>query len=179
MAPYNAYKAADGWIAILCLHDRHWAQLCEIMRRPDLVADEGLRTNANRVTHMERLDRILEEWTLERSVAELERDLNEGNIPCAPVLSLAEVLEDPQLKARGMFERHRNHEREWWTFGSPLRLPDSPAPEVNVPARLGEHTAEVLTEKLGLSDERMAELTSLGVAVSWSPEPTSSLAGRG
>lgn len=165
VAPYNAYEAADGWIAILCLHDRHWSQLCRIMGRNDLIEDEGLRTNAGRVTHMERLDRILEEWTLERGVAELEQKLNEGNIPCAPVLSLKDVLNDPQLKARGMFERHQNSEREWWTFGSPLRLPDSPAPEMNVPPRLGQHTAEVLAEKLGLSSERVLEIESLGAVI--------------
>ena len=160
VAPYNAYETADGWIAILCLHDRHWAKLCQIMDRRDLIDDERLSTNASRVKHMDLLDRIVGEWTLERTSAELEIALDEGAIPSAPVQSLADVLKDPQIKARGMFEQHRNADREWWTFGSPLRLTDSPPPAENVPARLGQHTVEILQEKLMLPLDQIGELTA-------------------
>jgi crotonobetainyl-CoA:carnitine CoA-transferase CaiB-like acyl-CoA transferase len=165
VAPYNAYQTADGWIAILCLHDRHWAKLCQIMNRSELVDDERLRTNASRVRHMDVLDRIVEEWTLRRGSAELEAALDAGAIPSAPVQSLADVLKDPQVRARGMFEHHRNADREWWTFGSPLRLADSPPPAENVPPRLGQHTAEVLREKLALLPDRIAELRTAGAVV--------------
>jgi crotonobetainyl-CoA:carnitine CoA-transferase CaiB-like acyl-CoA transferase len=165
VAPYNAYRTADGWIAILCLHDRHWGKLCRIMGRQDLLDDERLSTNSSRVKHMDLLDRIVEEWTLERSSAELEASLGEGAIPNAPVQSLAEVLKDPQIAARGMFEQHHNADREWWTFGSPLRLSDSPPPSENVPPRLGQHTLDILRDKLMLSQDQIGELTTAGAVV--------------
>ena len=137
----------------------------KIKERHDLVDDKRLSTNASRVKHMELLDRIVEEWTLERNSAELEVALNEGAIPSAPVQSLEVLLKDPQLKARGMFEQHRNADREWWTFGSPLRLADSPPPAENVPARLGQHTVEILRQKLMLPPERISELTATGAVI--------------
>jgi crotonobetainyl-CoA:carnitine CoA-transferase CaiB-like acyl-CoA transferase len=165
VAPYNAYETADGWIAILCLHDRHWAKLCQIMDRRELIDDQRLRTNAGRVKHMDLVDRMVGEWTLDRASAELETALDEGAIPSAPVQSLADVLQDPQIKARGMFEQHRNADREWWTFGSPLRLTDSPPPADNIPARLGQHTVEILREKLMLPLDQIRELRAAGAVI--------------
>ncbi|MHB8695716.1 MAG: CaiB/BaiF CoA transferase family protein [Solirubrobacteraceae bacterium] len=164
-SPYNAYRTADGHIAILCLHDRHWRSLCSAMERPELADDPELSTNPHRCRKMDRVDDLVGSWTSSRATAELSETLNAVGVPCAPVLSLGAVLDDPQVKVRGMIERHENAEREWWTFGSPIRLGDSPSPTDNVPAKLGEHTDEILTEKLSLSTAELDELSSARVII--------------
>ena len=107
---------------------------------------------------MDRVDDIVEKWTSSCTRAEVVALLHEASVPCAPVLSLAEVINDSHVRTRGMLEHHNNTDRDWWTFGSPLRLSDSPSREDNVPARLGQHSDEILHKKLGLGPERIAEL---------------------
>jgi crotonobetainyl-CoA:carnitine CoA-transferase CaiB-like acyl-CoA transferase len=165
VAPYNAYETADGWIAILCLHDRHWSAACAVMGRPELAEDPLFSSNAARTTQLDELDAIVAEWTGSRPTVEAAEALTAAGVPCAPVKSLAEVISDPQLAARGMLEHHSNAERDWWTFGSPLRLSGSPAPDDNVPARLGQHSSEILAERLGLSAPEIDELVTAGVIV--------------
>ena len=62
-----------------------------------------------------------------------------------------------------MLEHHENGERDWWTFGSPIRLNDSPSLADNTPGRLGQHTDEILTEKLKLDTSAIETLLAMGV----------------
>ena len=169
-SPYNAYQTADGYIAILCLHDRHWRDLCGVMKRPELVDDPALVTNVLRCKSMDRVDAIVGSWTMGRPTAELVDELTVAGVPSAPVKSLAEVLNDPQVKVRGMLEHHENEQRDWWTFGSPIRLSESPSRADNVPAKLGQHSGEILIEKLGLPAARVDELDVEG-AIVWHRPP--------
>lgn len=162
VAPYNAYAASDGWIAILCLRDHHWQDLCRVMERPELAEDERLGSPAGRVAEMDYLDGVIGSWTSTRAKADLVSVLNAAGVPCAPVLSLSEVLGDPQVAARRMLEHHENGERDWWTFGSPIRLNDSPSLADNTPGRLGQHTDEILTEKLKLDTSAIETLLAMG-----------------
>jgi len=158
VAPYNAYPAADGWVALQCLHEGHWATLCAIMGRPELAAQPPLNSNAGRVADMARVDQIVGEWTASRPREAITTRLTTAGIPCAPVQTLAEVINDPQVRARRMLERHQGAEGHWWTMGSPIRLADSPARQDNLPFRLGQHGAEILKEKLSLDIDRIAAL---------------------
>ena len=172
VAPYNAYPTANGWIAILCLHDSHWRDLCRVMERPELADEPPFASRPGRVAEMEQLDQIVAAWTVKRQTADLVAALNAAGVPCAPVLSLKDVLDDPHLRARGMLEHHENAERDWWTFGSPIRLTDSPRPAENIPARLGQHSREILLERLSLPPGRIDDLEAEGVIVGHrSPEP--------
>ena len=171
VAPYNAYPTSDGWIAILCLRDRHWDALCAVMQRPELADDPQLGSTPGRVAAMDRVDSVVGEWTATRPTTDVVDVLNGAGVPCAPVLSLKQVLADPHLKARGMLEHHANAERDWWTFGSPVRLDHSPSTTENVPARLGEHSREILAEKLSLPNGRLEELTRNGAVVQFGETP--------
>jgi formyl-CoA transferase len=163
VAPYNAYRTANGWIAILCLHDNHWRDLCSVMEQPELAEKPPFASRPGRVAEMDQVDEIVAAWTVKRQTADLFAALNASGVPCAPVLSLKDVLEDPHLRARGMLEHHENAERDWWTFGSPIRLTDSPSPVENVPARLGQHSREILVERLSLPPGRIDDLEGQGV----------------
>ncbi len=163
VSPYNAYETADGWVAILCLHDRHWAALCQVMERPDLIDDPSFCSAAARVAELERVDEIVGTWTSTRNTDAVVDALSTAGIACAPVKSLKEVITDPNVAARGILQHHTGPERDWWTLASPLRLGDSPAPADNQVAKLGEHTHQVLRERLGLSDGEIEALDATGV----------------
>lgn len=165
VSPYNAYRTADGWVAILCLHDRHWAAACSAMGRREVAQDDRYATNAARTQRLGDVDAIVEGWTRDRDTIDVVEQLTAVGVPCAPVKSLAEVVEDPQVRERGMLEHHANAEREWWTFGSPLRLGASSPPTDNVPARLGQHTREILIDALGLTHDEIDVLADAGVVV--------------
>jgi formyl-CoA transferase len=101
VSPYNAYQTADGWVAILCLHDRHWRALSAAIGQPELGADPLFHSAAARVAEMDRVDAVVEAWTSVRSTTDVLQALNDAEIPCAPVLSLKDVIHDPQVAARG------------------------------------------------------------------------------
>ncbi len=163
VAPYNAFPTADGWVAVLCLHDRHWGILCDIIGRPELAVDPALSTNAARAADIDLTDGVVEAWTRQHPTAEIVAALNDAAIPCAPVLSLQEVIDSPQTRERGMLVQHSDAERDWWVLGSPLRLTDTPAPEAPRPARLGQHSREIVGEMLGLDEDALDALVDDGV----------------
>lgn len=148
-SPYNVYPTADGHIAIFCISERHWAALATYMVRPDLVADPRFATGPDRARNMDDLDEIISSWTAVYGRWELAEGLLEQHVPCAPVLSLAEVAQDEHLKARGMLREveHPDYGRVV-VPGSPIRLSESPLEQVRPAPRLGEHTEQVLGELL-------------------------------
>jgi formyl-CoA transferase len=163
VSPYNAYQTADGWVAILCLHDRHWAALCSVMERPELTEDPRFCSPAARVTNLREVDEVIGEWTGANATDDVVEALNTASVPGAPVKSLKDVINDPHVVDRGILQHHTSPEREWWTLASPLRLGDSPEPTQNSVAGLGEHSAELLSERLGLPGDEIEALLASGI----------------
>jgi crotonobetainyl-CoA:carnitine CoA-transferase CaiB-like acyl-CoA transferase len=163
VSPYNAYETADGWVALLCLHDRHWAALCGVMDRPELTEDPRFSSPAARVTHLQEVDEVVGEWTRANSTDDVVEALNTVSVPGAPVKSLKDVINDPHVVDRGILQHHTGPDRQWWTLASPLRLADSPAPSENSVAGLGEHSAEILGERLGLPGAEIEALMTSGI----------------
>jgi formyl-CoA transferase len=163
ICPYNTYPARDGWVAIFCATDRQWQTLCGLLGREDLRADQTLATNVGRSARMAELDAIVGEWTAARTRAELLAALAAAGIPASPVLTLGEVLVDPQIEASGMLP-WMDHPRRGptRTFGSPLRLSDSPPVPLAPAPALGEHTRALLTEKLGLTEAELEAYAQQG-----------------
>lgn len=164
VCPYNVYAASEGWLAICCESDRHWFALCEAMGRDDLGSDPLLALNAGRVADMERVDAEIGLWIRPRRRDECVHILRQAGIPSAPVLSLAEVVTDPQIEFSGMLPVY-DHPLHGPTrmFGNPMRLSDSARGLLEPSPELGEHTRLVLQEKLGISDTRLDELAALSV----------------
>lgn len=158
ISPYNIYPAANGWVAILCLRPKHWSDLCRVMDRPDLAADPRLATPAGRVQNMDEVDAAVTAWTSHLGQDEVFRSLQQAGIPSAPVRQLSDVLHDPVLRDRGMLTDIGD--RACTIFGSPLHLADSPEPETWPAPLLGEHTAEVLRDRLNCSDEQIQQLVA-------------------
>jgi formyl-CoA transferase len=164
LCPYNTYGARDGWVAIFCATDRQWASLCDVIQRSDLREDPTLQTNPGRARRMAELDAIVGEWTAVRTRQECLAQLGVAGIPAAPVLALHEVLDDEQIAASGMLRSVQHPRRGGMrAFGSPLRLADSPNPDLPTAPGLGEHTRAVLRERLHLSDADLDDLADQGV----------------
>jgi crotonobetainyl-CoA:carnitine CoA-transferase CaiB-like acyl-CoA transferase len=163
VCPYNIYPSTDGWLAILCLRAKHWVDLCAVMGRADLAADTVLATPAGRVSRMVDVDAAVAAWS-----SALDKDtafglLRAADIPAAPVRSLAEVFHDPVLRERGMITDIGSGDRACTVFGSPLQMSGSPNPEPSPAPLLGEHTDDVLTEWLRLSQTAIRSLRDDGI----------------
>jgi crotonobetainyl-CoA:carnitine CoA-transferase CaiB-like acyl-CoA transferase len=163
LCPYNTYPAQDGWVAIFCATDRQWLTLCDVLDRPDLREDRTLETNPGRAGRMTEIDAIVGEWTGVRTRVDCLAVLGEAGIPAAPVMGLKEVLEDRQIAASGML-RSVQHPRRgaMRVFGSPLQMADSPHPTLAPSPGLGEHTRDVLRQRLSLSDADLDDLAAQG-----------------
>lgn len=151
VAPYNVYRAADGYLAINCPSQHHWLALVGLMDRPDLAEDERFRDPVARAAAMDALDPIVEAWTSGLTREELSRRLAAENIPAAPVMTLAEVVDDPHLHARGALVEVDDPVRGPMLLPTaPLRLDASPSAGPPFPAPdLGADTDAILAELLG------------------------------
>ena len=162
VAPYNAYPTADGWVTLLCPTDAHWQRLCVQMDDP-ATADPRFATMAGRCEHMDDLDAVVERWTRTLTKEHLTRRLTDLKIPCAPVVTLPELIEDPHVRERGVLRTVTDDQGSFMTLGSPLFLSDSPIVEPTRPGELGADTDEVLAAELGMSADDIAKLRDAGV----------------
>lgn len=171
LAPYNAYRAADGHVTIMCVTPGHWGNLVRAMGRPELADDARYADHPARAAIMDEVDALVEGWTQRHTRAELQALAQAHHFPCAPVRDLAEVVADPHLHARGMLQRAQHPDLgEVVLHNSPLRFEGlDPLPLVREP-RLGEHTAEVLAEYLGLDAPEIARLAASGALGAAAPK---------
>jgi crotonobetainyl-CoA:carnitine CoA-transferase CaiB-like acyl-CoA transferase len=161
IAPYNVYEVEDGYLAVICIAERHWDNLTELMGRPELAEVERFSSKAKRANHIEEIDEVVREWLEGRYKDETVQLLLENGIPTAPVQTIEEIVEDPHLDHRDMLNYLPNKGEgrpEIPVAGMPIKFPASEAPEVTGSPRVGEHTEEVLAEVAGYDEERIESL---------------------
>ncbi len=163
LAPYNAYRARDGYVTIMCVTTGHWGNLVRAMGRAELAESPRYIDHAARSSLMEEVDALVEDWTQRYTRAELQEFAQTHHFPCAPVRGLAEVVSDPHMHQRGMLHHVRHPDLgEVVLHNSPLRFGGlEPLPLLREP-RLGEHTAEVLGQYLGIEQAELTRLTAVG-----------------
>lgn len=146
-APYQAFKAKDGYFAMAAGNDNLWHLTCRQINRPELIQDERFTSTALRAFNQHQLKDILETEFEDFTCAELIERFASAGIPCTPINSYSDVLADPQVEAmqwvRDITLPGGTTTR---TFGSPLRLSEEGLPIYRNPPALGEHTAEVLED---------------------------------
>ena len=103
-SPYNVYPTSDGYIAIICVGEQHWKNLLDAMDRTDLNADPRFADLKTRVTHMDVIDELVSNFTRQYNKQDLFALLMKHRVPCAPVRTLMEVVNDPHLHQRGMLQ---------------------------------------------------------------------------
>jgi crotonobetainyl-CoA:carnitine CoA-transferase CaiB-like acyl-CoA transferase len=161
VVPYNAYRATDGWVTILCPTEYHWRQLCDVMNEPE-AKHPRFDTMQGRCAHSDEVDVIINAWTGTRTKLEVARLLEGTSIPTAPVVTLPELMDDPHVAARGVLRRMNDERGDWLTLGSPLFLSDSPPVEPGRAHGLGADTDAVLRDELGKSESEIAALHDSG-----------------
>jgi len=159
LVPYQVFAAADGHLIVAVGNDSQFRAYCGVIGMPELAADPRYSTNPGRVVNRESLVPVLAERMREgardRWLAELER----AGVPAGPINTIDQVYQDPQVVARGM-RRDLPHPAAGTapTTASPLRFSGSPVQYRNAPPMLGQHTAEVLRERLGLTEDEIRAL---------------------
>ena len=144
-APYQAFRASDGFLTIAALTRPHWEKLCQVLDLAGLALDPRYVSNADRLANQESLVTEIERALSSRTVDEwVDRLLAEG-IPCGPILDYAQVFDSPHTAARRMVEVVDHPvDGPVRTLGIPVKLSDTPASVRQSPPLLGEHTANVL-----------------------------------
>ena len=163
VAPYQLYAVADGHIVVAVGNDGQFARLCDAVGRPDLAGDPRFADNSRRLANRDALEESLGRILPGRSAAAWLALFAERNIPAAPVNDLAQVFADPQVVHRGMkVELPHAAGVAAAHAASPLRFSRTPVRYTASAPTLGEHTAAVLSDVLGLSDEEIVELRKAG-----------------
>ncbi len=157
-APYQAVRAADGYIALGAANQRVWEQLCAAIGRQDLLGDPRFSTNADRTRNQRELAEILEMVFAAKPVADWLSELERAGVAAGPVYDIEQVYEDPQVQARNMMVEVE-HPTAGLTkaIGIPVKLSRTPGQIRSAAPTLGQHTDEVLRE-LGLTFEAIAKL---------------------
>lgn len=157
---YNVFPAEDGYVALVCITEKQWVRLCQIMERPELARNRRYNSPLKRWERSAEVDEIIEEWTKTKDVEAIVKLLEEGRVPCGPVEKFGNVMNHPQLAARGMVKEYELPKIE-----GKIKLPDifiklseSPGRIKDIGPKLGEHTDQVLSKILGLSNEEIAQL---------------------
>ncbi len=145
LCPFDVYPTSDGAVAIAAPTENHWAVLCAIVGRPDLVADERTQDVNRRSTNRELVNEALTAWTRARTKAEVVELLG-GKVPVGPVNTAADIFADPHVAARGMLAEIElpGDNPQVAIAGAPIKFAATPAGVYRRPPRLGEHTEEVL-----------------------------------
>ncbi len=169
--PYNAYRATDGWIFVAVSIDAHWKAFMETLNAPETglegpareagasLQDEALATRAGRIAARDRINAAIETIVATRSRDEWVTALTAAGIPVAPVNTLDEAVQDPQVRSRGMIVDVEHPEGgSYEATGNPFKLSGAGEERFTPPPTLGQHTAEVLRDVLGYDDERIDAL---------------------
>lgn len=164
IAPYQVLPTADQSIVLAIGNDTQFRKFCDVAGAPGLGADARFVTNEARVKHRDALTQELETLLRTRSAAAWLAALEPAGVPCAPINDLQQVFADPQVM-------HRNVRRDVAhpsganvpLVANPIRMSATPPAYDRAPPLLGQHTEEIMRERLGMTDEQIAELRRLGV----------------
>jgi CoA:oxalate CoA-transferase len=162
---YRSFTARDGKDFVVCaITETNWQALCRVLQKPALADDPRFATNRDRYQNRTALWAMLEDDFKARPAAAWVALCEQESIPVAVVASIDQVVADPQIRHRHMVaELTAPDGRHAQVMGNPIALADTPAPAPRFPPRLGENTAEVLRDVLGLKAGEIDELVRKGV----------------
>lgn len=139
-----------------------WAHLMRTIGRPELIDDPEWSTPEVRLPKLDQCFAMIEEWTMTKTKMEVMDVLNKLDIPCGPILSMEELVNEDSLMSTGtVVEVDHPARGKYRSVGNPIKLSDCPT-EVERSPLLGEHTEEILTGVLGYSSDEIANFRESG-----------------
>lgn len=160
-APHGCYpcRGDDQWVTIAVFTDHEWEGFCQALGVPEWAKDERFSDALSRWRNQAELDQRVAEWTKQHTPYEVMRLLQGVGVAAGPTLSSQELLEDQHLRERGFFVELNHPEAGKRTEpGLHWKMSRTPG-EIRRAPLLGEHNDYVFGELLGLSSDRMAQLT--------------------
>ncbi len=159
IVPYQTFKAKDGYFALGIGNDSQWRQFCEKAGREEWAKELRFSTNADRVKNRSELIPLLDDLFAQSDIAHWLSILGAIGVPCGPINTIDQLMEDPQVQAREMvIEVEHPSAGTIRMVASPLKIPTSPPLVRLPPPMLGEHTEEILHQLLGYDGMTVQEL---------------------
>ncbi len=163
IVPYECFETKDGFVNVAVTNQKQWVNFCQILGFPEAAADPRFEKMKDRLEHYPELkvmiDRVISSWTR----AQVIQRMSDVGIPAGPINTVAEIMEDPQMKAREMVQELIHPEYgPLRVLGIPIKLSNTPGALETAPPRFGQHNLEVLT-RLGYDESAIVELRRLEV----------------
>lgn len=165
IAPFESYMASDQHFVIAVANPKQWALFCDcIINKPELINDPYFATNELRLKNLQSLNSILKPIFRMRTADEWLKILDDKGIPCGKINNIAQVIDNPQVKAREMIvDTHHPVSGLIRLAGIPIKLSLTPGTVVRPAPVLGEHSEEILAELLEMKDDDIAELRNKNI----------------
>ncbi len=164
LVPYQPFPTADGEKVIIAIgNDGQFQRFCQAVGRPELAEDPRFATNPERVRHRLELVPVMVEITRSRTAAEWISLLGEIAVPCGPIQNIAQVFDDPQVKAREMKIELESRHGPVPGVANPIKYSRTQLEYRKAPPALGEDTEAVLARLLSKAPAEIAELRQRGV----------------
>jgi crotonobetainyl-CoA:carnitine CoA-transferase CaiB-like acyl-CoA transferase len=165
IVPYQVFPTSDGFIVLSIANDPTFKRFCENVGLGHLIGDPRFDTNAARVQNREAVSAAIAPVMKTKTTAQWVARLEELKVGCGPINTVREAFADPQIAARGAVVHmpHKATPDGVNVIANPVRLSETPADYRLPPPLLGEHTDEILSERLGFNKRKLGALRKKGV----------------
>jgi crotonobetainyl-CoA:carnitine CoA-transferase CaiB-like acyl-CoA transferase len=164
IVPYQTFPTSDGWMIVAVGNDGQFGHFVTAGGEAHLAVNPHFISNPLRVEHRKSLIPLLEKMTRRKTKAEWIGLLEAANVPCGPINNFEEVFDNEQVKARGVqIDVPHPTAGNMKLVNSPMRLSETPVEVRMAPPTLGQHTHEILKERLSLDPKAIAALQEKGI----------------
>jgi len=164
IVPYQSFKARDMHFVLAIGNDKQWGIFCKSINKPEWIDDEKYSTNAVRVNNRKVLVNHLSKLFATQNAKYWLDIFDKVGLPSGPINELDQVFENEQIKSRDMrIELPHSIDNKVTLLNSPIKIPTSTTKPHKAPPTLGEHTEEILQEKIGVDKDTVAKLRNEGV----------------
>jgi CoA:oxalate CoA-transferase len=160
---YEPVRSQDGFVMVAAVTQKNLEILFEVIGHPEAKTDLRFASMAAKEANWPALLALIEGWTRQRPGAECETVLMQAGVPCSRYRSVAEAMDDPQVRARGLMVELGEGDGKFKVANVPFLMSATPTRARARLAAIGQHTDEVLREVAGLTDAQLAALRMLGV----------------
>lgn len=158
----NVYlPCRDGYVVIMAVIEGHWRNLMNAAGNPDWAESEVFATARDRARNWDALEPLMLEWTMSHTGEEIARMAQERGVPCFPAFSVGQMMESAHVTERDFLrELTSPGGRRFKLPGHPIRMSATPWRSFRPAPRLGQHTAEVLRDWLGWSEDEARAISA-------------------